>query len=446
MDCSVRGNNPNLSMPTVFEIVQHVILDKPYEKREFQPVKAGSQGSVTYKLLTEQTTNEILQKVRSFVSGNLPKGMLDIDSNSAHQYLAAAKIVDLDTNPSEMAKSTYKIREMIVLRSKAEPNGRAQINMINAFSMPPVHKKEFDILFTNELDNNHPIIKSASNAAERNNYLTGIYTYCQKEAEIVPEIVPILEAVVRDRYQTMLKVSAFLPAETSVIYKGCSGAGKSFAITKFTEKNITGINVEVAVQSTDNLKNDIVQRTQNIFNNQQSHLLGFSTFKMLSEVMKNKYPKLSTLQEGWFNSTFALDALFKDVKNAELKLEIHDFDGSFEALCLRVLNRYQFKDSAKPPFNQIEQAFKSTRESRGQLLKFLRETDSYQFSYVHANGTVDDQMPPTSAVSDPEGVNLEIKMTKELVITREHSQLFGDYLNLFLGMTIEEAFEKLRLM
>lgn len=446
MDFSARGSDNSVYFrPTVFEIVQHVIINKPYENRTFQPIVEGSNiNKVCNKLLSE-TTPEILMKVKDFVAGNLTEEMLGLESTSAYQYLAAVKIVDLGNDPSKSVKSTYKIREMILSCSKTEANGRSQINMMNAFSLPPA-TKEYDILIANEIDNNHPLVKNAVTAAERNAYLTGIYTYGQREAEIIPEMVPIIEDLVRDRSQAMLKINAFLPQETSVIYKGPSGAGKSFAIGKFTEENLKGIDADVAVQSADNIKNDLRRRTRNIFNTQQAHLLGFSILKMLSEVMKKTYPKLSTIQEGWYNSTFALDALFKDIKAAGLKLDVHDFDGSFEVICLRVLNRYRFKDSAKPALNEIEQAYKSTRETRAILLKSLRETDTYRFSYVHSNGVTDDKMQATAVVSDPDAVNRETTTTKALVITKEHAQFYGDYLNAFLGMTIEEAFEKVRLM
>jgi hypothetical protein len=429
-------------MYTIYEIAQHVITDKPYEKKPFQQIEMGLQGAVTYKLLTEETTFEILEKVRDFVSGNLSLEMIEINKETAYQYLAAAKVVDLDTDPSQMAKSTYKIREMALLRSVPENNGRGEINMLNAFSMPPVHKKDLDVLLANELDNSHPIVKKAAFGEERNSHLARIYTYCQKESEIVPEMVPIIEAVVRDRFQTMMKIAKFLPEETTVIYKGCSGAGKSFALRKFTEEHIEGIDTETAVQSTDNVKNDIRRRTQNVFSDQQVHLLGFSTFKMLSEIMKNNYPKLSTIQEGWLNSTFAVEGLFKDLKSAGLKLEMHDFDGDYEALCLRVLARYQDKDSPKPPLDQVERGFKTSRESREQLLKSLRETDNYRFLFVHSDGVVNEKVDPMSIVSKSEGVNLEIEKTKKISITEKHAQIFGEYLNLFVGMTIEEAFEK----
>ena len=148
-------------MCTIYEIAQHVITDKPYEKKAFQPIEMGSQGAVTYKLLTEETTFEILQKVRDFVRGNLSLELIEINKETAYQYIAAAKVVDLDTDPSEMTKSTYKIREMALLRSVPENNGRGEINMLNAFSMPPVLKKDLDILLANELDNSHPIVKKA---------------------------------------------------------------------------------------------------------------------------------------------------------------------------------------------------------------------------------------------------------------------------------------------
>ncbi len=432
-------------MHTIYEIAQHVVLDQPYHKEESKPLQIGSQESRIYKILSESTKFEIIEKVRNFVQGTLSEELIEneINKDNAYLYLAAAKVIDLDTSPSEMVKSTYRIRELAVLNSKPEKDGRGKINMLNAFSMPPLDKEDIDLLLSNELDISHPIVKKAAFGEERNNHLKRIYTYGQKDAKVISEMVPVIEAVVKDRFQSMLKAADSLPIDTTVVYKGCSGAGKSFAIKKLTEQCLRGISAENAIQSTDNIKKEILTRTKNVFNDQQVFLLGFSTFKMLSEAMKEKYPKLSTVQEGWFNSTFTLEGLFKDLKVANLKLEMHDFDGDYEALCLRVLARYPGQNSQKTPLDDVERAFKTSRESREQLLKSLRENvDSYQFKFVQANGEVRDDIDPKSIVSDSAGVDKEIAATKKVRITEQHAKTFGESLNSFIGMTIEEAFEK----
>jgi hypothetical protein len=298
----------------------------------------------------------------------------------------------------------------------------------------------------NEIDLDHPTIKNAKPGEERDNHLKRIYNYCRKEAQIAPEIVPVIESVIRDRFQMMIKVATLLPDETTVIYKGCSGAGKSFALKKLAEKYFKEIPIEGAVQSTDNVKNDIRSRTGNIFSTPQVHLLGFASFKELSEVMKDYHPRLSTLQEGWFNSSFAIEGLFKDLRSADLKLEMYDFDGDYTALCLRVLARHQDSDIAKPSLDWVERSFKTSRESREQLLKLLRQTDSYKFRFVHEDGVVDEKVNPMSIISNSENVNAEIENSKKTIITEKHSQIFGQYLNSFVGMTIKEAFEKVKVM
>ena len=432
-------------MQTVYAITQHIITGKPYEKKPFQPIKINSQIATTYQLLTNATHSELVEKVRSFVSGKLSLESIEINQDNAYQYLAAAKVVDLDTDPSEMIKSTYKIRKRALLSSQAEKNGRQEIKMLNAFSMPP-YKNDLDILLVNELDRHHPIVKKAAFGEERNRYLKRIYAYSQKEAVLMPEIIPLIEKIVKDRFQTLMKIAALLPDQTTVIYKGCSGAGKTFALKKFTEQYIKGIDSRKFVQSTDNIKNDLRQQTQNSFSDEQVDLLGMAVSKMFSEVMKEYYPKLATIQEGWFNSTFTIESLFKDLKSAELKLNMHDFDGDYEAICLRILARSNDKDNPTVPFNQIERSFQTSRESRQLLLKLLRETDSYQFYFVHADGIVNENIDPKSVLSDPESVNLEIEATKMTLITKRHVHLFGDHLHSFIGMTIEEAFEKIQVV
>lgn len=435
-------------MHTLYEIAQHVITDKPYETKAFQAIETGSQGAVAYRLLTEATNSDVIEKVRGFVRGEFSEESIGIQINneSAYLYLAAAKIIDLDTPRSEMIQSTYKIREMSLFRSLPEEGKRSVINMLNAFSTPPLDKKDSDILLVNEIDLDHPTIKNAKPGEEKNNHLKRVYTYSRKEAQIIPEMVSVIESVMRDRLQMMIKLANLLPPQTTVVYKGCSGAGKSFALKQLAEKSFQGISVEYAVQSSDNIKNDIRFRTKNIFNSQQLHLLGFATFKELSEAMVANYPTLSTLQEGWFNNSFGIESLFKDLISNGLKLEMHDFDGDYTALCLRVLARHQDLNIAKPSLYWIERSFKTSRESREQLLKSLRETDSYEFRFVHADGVVSEKIDPRSIVSRPEDVDLEIETTKNTIITEKDAHLFGEYLNTFIGMTIEAAFEKVKVI
>jgi hypothetical protein len=430
------------SMSTIYEIAQHVITGKPYEEKPSYTAPSECQESLAYQLLTKETTPEVINKVRAFVSGKLSQVEIQsqINSKSAYSYLAAAKIVDLDTLPSEMIQSTYKVREIALLRSISEKEGRGAINMLNAFSTPPLNKANLDILLANELDSNHPIVNNAAVGKERDNHLNRIYTYCESEAKLIPELIPVIEAVIKDRFQIMIKIDQLLPNETTVIFKGCSGAGKSFALKEFIQQFPVELTVDKAVQSTDNIKNDIKLRTGKVFNDQHAFLLGFATFKMLIKVMKDTYPKLSTLQEGCFNSTFTIEKLFKD--NMELKLEVRDFDGDAEALLLRVLARYQDPNSPKPTLAFVERTFKTSRESRGLLLHSLRKTDSYQFRFVHKNGLVDEKIDPRSITSDAKEVNAEIEAAKKMEITEQHVQLFGESLNKFVGMTIEKAFEQ----
>lgn len=89
----------------------------------------------------------------------------------------------------------------------------------------------------------------------------------------------------------------------------------------------------------------------------------------------------------------------------------------------------------------VERGFITSRESRGQLLSSLRETDSYQFTFLRADGVIDEKVDPVSVVSDPARVNLEIESIKKIIITEGHARLFGEYLNTFIGMTVEAAFE-----
>lgn len=211
--------------------------------------------------------------------------------------MAAAKVVDMDTDVSQMTQSTYKIRELALLHSKPE-NGRSEINMLNAFSIPPLEKEDVDLFLINEIDLDHIAVKNAQFGDQKNNCLKKNYTYCRQEAKIIPEVASIIEFIIKDRFQMMMKVSNSLENKTAFVYKGCTGAGKSFAINNFSQKYFNGILIEKFVQSTDQIKNDIRFRMSSSFTAPHSHLLGFAVFKELSEVARIHSPKMSTIQEG----------------------------------------------------------------------------------------------------------------------------------------------------
>jgi|GEM_PF-2254136 len=428
---------------TIHEIVQHVVCKKSYECH----CVANYNDTSAYKLLVTTTPKDVVEQVRKYVTGDLPLNDIakHIDQQSAYHFLAAAKIIDFDMCDSARKLSTFDIRKIALFQSKAEKNGRAAINMINAFSMPPQDLEKRDIMLLNEIDNSPPFIKSASEP-ERDKVSRRAYTYCQKEAAIIPEMVPVIESVIRERVQTMLEMDRALPKETAVVFKGCAGSGKSYAQKELMKKLNMQFSVDDAVQSTDNIKNHIKAKTGNIFTDQHLHLLGSSIALTLAATMKSCYPKLSTIQEGWFRSADTIDKLFMDLKKADLKLEMHDFDGDYAALCLRVLARYQDPNSPRPPMDGMERGFRFCRAARNQLLKSIRpKIDTYQFRFVDVEGIVHEDIKPETLSSSADKITEEIEKAKKTQITKKHVDVFGKFLQPFIGMTIEEAFKNANL-
>lgn len=408
---------------SIYEIARHVVIGDAY------PVKNGGsyRDSKAYAVLLGQTTNSIIQQVREHVAGSATP--LEITSETAYKYLAAAKVVDSDTPASAMKNTTYKIRELCLFRS--------DINMMNAFSTPPLDMEEPDAFLVNEVCNGHPLVKATTNADERNALSKRLYGYSQKKAVVLPELIPVIEKVIGDRYNSMMEVAKHIPEKTLTVFKGCSGAGKSHALNEFVVETVANIPADRVVQSTDNTKNDIRERTGKIFSDQHAHLIGFSIFRMMLEVIKERHPLLSSIQEGWFNSPDAVNNLFKDLNKEELKLEMRDYDGDFSALALRVLARQNNPLSPRPPFDQVIRGFKTSRESRPLLLKSLREGDTYSFTFVDNTGHVGKKDP----LSISTAVDAEIEETKSMLITEKHAEIFGHSLKEYVGMTIQDAFK-----
>ncbi len=427
-------------MATILNIAKYVVNGDPYP-----PLLARHtvRSSAVFQILTTATTDAIVERVENYVRGKCGEAALsEITEENAYEYLAATKLIDMTIASEEMVNSTYKIRELCLLNSKVIPGVRNKINIMNAFSNPPADLEDVDLLLANEIDNVHPAVTSAPFGEPRNKILSKIYDYSQTKALVVPELVSIVEEVVAERFAAMEKVSTHIPEKTMIVFKGCSGSGKSYALRHFLSEEIGAFSPNTAVQSTDNTKKDIRERTGKVFTDQQVHLFGFAVFKMMSQEIKNHSPDISTLQEGWFNSSPGIENLFKDLSKQGLKLQMKDFDGDFEALALRVLARQGDIDTPRPPLEQVVRGFKTSRESRPQLLCSIRNEDTYAFRFVDKYARISDEKDPLSVPSLPEAVDLEILQGKDLVISEAHVDLFGEHLRNVVGLTISEAFTK----
>ncbi|MBX9744421.1 MAG: hypothetical protein K2X08_04340 [Chlamydiales bacterium] len=188
-------------MATVLNIAKHVVTGEPYPI-SFTPHIA--RDSTVFRLLTAATTDSIVERVNNYIKGEGSGAALsEINDENAYEYLAATKLIDMITAPETMINSTYKIRELCLLKSKAVPGRRNEINMMNAFSTPPVDLEDIDLLLANEIDNGHPAVMGAPFGDPRNKILSKIYDYSQTKALVVPELVSIVEQVIAERFTAM---------------------------------------------------------------------------------------------------------------------------------------------------------------------------------------------------------------------------------------------------
>lgn len=424
-------------MFTLQTIAKHTIANEPYP----ESIKNNASSSCAYRLLMTATTETMIDRVRDYVKGKICLDDIvgNIDPSNVYEYLAASKIVDLETSLSEMKNTTFKIREFCMGKSK-KMGEKTEINGMNAFSTPCLHLEEINLLLANELHQGHAQVMKAPFGQERNKLLASIYTYAQEHAQILPEFVSIIEAIIHDRKNQMQISSNILPEKTTIVFKGPSGSGKSYSIRKYASQLGDNIDPFQLIQSTDNIKHDIRTRTGNIFSDQQVYLLGMSIFKMMSKEMKVHYPMLSTIQEGWFHSAEAINNLFKDLNQTQFKLDMKDFDGDFIALSLCALSSHMDPYAARPPFNDTARTFKLNRESRHVLINSLRQGDTYHLTYVHGNGKIEEGKKPESIFVNSEEIDQEIEKVRNTIITQEHVNCFGKDLSTFIGMTISEAF------
>ncbi|MEI8300965.1 MAG: hypothetical protein WCG10_05065 [Chlamydiota bacterium] len=426
-------------MATIREIVQHIANGTPYKNSS--GYIRGYQMSTGYQLLTQETSTDIIDIISRFICGFSHQSESDlvdsINTENAYSYLAAAKIVDIDTSLDSKMQTTYAIRERILTCCRDQEDKRGKMTMLNAFSIPPLDKDDMDVLLVNELDDNHPLVRESS---ERDSLKARIYTYCQEKAQIISEALPYVEGLVRDRIKTMEKFSHHIPSKTSVVFREAQGAGELLTLKRLEKFCIKGVEVDKLVQSTDNLKKDLRGRIGTNFTDEQVHLLGLSTFTMLSKVMKATQSHISTFEERSLNSVSTITDLFKDLQVSDMTLEMHDFDGDYEAICLRTLANYQDPNSAKPSMELVERGFKKNRESRMHLLESLKLTDRYECCFARKDNSVD-VVDPHSIDSSAGALDREIAETKVSIITEHHVQLFGESLRSFIDKTIEDAFK-----
>lgn len=428
-------------MPTINELAKHVVIG---ESVQSYPILKPNENAKAYPILMGATTPDIIQRVRDFVKGKNSFEQLEkeLGPDNAYSYLAAAKVVDMDTPPNEMINTTSKIRGLCVLQSKKTVE-RNEINMINAFSTPPKEIDNVDILLANELDHIHPIVNKAPFGNQRNVLLTEIYNYSQYKASITPEMASLIKEIMIERYKSLMEVGKQLPEKTFLVFKGSTGTGTSEEIQKFISNTMKNqFSLEQLTQNTETVKKIILNRTKGKFTEQQAHLLAHTIHKLLMEVTKKQHPKLSTLQEGWFNSSDGIKNLFKSLDD-DMKLEIRDYDGDFLALCLKVLSASNQPEGSKPPFDRVMRGFKTSRESRPELLQALRPQDKYSFHFINDNGVIDDKKDPRSLSVLPTEVDKEIEKVKSTVITEDHIRIFGKFLTKFLNLTIADAFKKM---
>ncbi|MDF2549533.1 MAG: hypothetical protein K0S07_600 [Chlamydiales bacterium] len=424
-------------MYTLENIVRHVVLDEPYSSLP-APSIDDIRDSRGYNLLLNASTPEIVAKVRMYAQQRIPS-LLEVTRENATQYLAAAKMVDLEDATSQFEEATYKIRSLCILNS-------LKINLMNAFSTPPLypqasieHRHGIGAWLLTELDHAHETVLKAPSLEMRTLMMRHIYQYAEREARLIPKMVKLIEKIVSKRYLAAINSAKHQPEKTLTIYQGPAGSGKKDALKKRAAQ--TGLKLSHLVQSTECIKLDIQKKTAGLYGGQDVHLLSFSLFKLFVEAMKEYNGQLSSIQEGCF---FGADPL-RELLGAGLKAEIYDFDGDFKALSLRLLAQYKNQKGSKLSFDTILDLFKSCRKKRPELLDLVasRPEDRYHLSYVTSKGQVLEDKDPRSVASQPEQIEREIAEAKGALIEEAHLCIFGAALADFVGLTIEEAFKRI---
>lgn len=433
---------------TIQEIVEFIIGSEQPVTPHKKPLDVFN--SRTYDILRCQTTRTIIDTITGYLEGNIPASDIKrrIKPSNIFKYLAACKVLDECARCS--FKTTWYIRSLCLKKSQGK------ITLMNILFNPPldyISKEEYineeDIMILNETDNNHEVIHRAPFGEERDKILKDLYIFCQTKALLISEFADEIMGIVSTRFQALLYLGDGLPPQTAIIYRGCSGSGKTKMLKDtYSDMSIIYKNrplIDTGIQSTDNFKKDIKAAFTSKFpdlqvTDSQAHLLAFSVFKVFCNVLrKSMYKSVPTISEGWYNSKSSIDELCAMRDEYGLKLQINDFDGDALTIFLRALLRRDESGAPTPPLSAVVRSFKMCRENRPYLVSKLKEDDSYRLFYSTGNRI--DEIPYNSILVSSFNIDTLLKDVCSHVITEDDIQTYGKGLEKYIGMSISEAYK-----
>lgn len=416
---------------TINEIAQYIVNPQSFNASTTENYYTCNEKVNAVQALREMTTPEIEDVVRSYVKNQISFDDLktSINVQTIDQYLAAAKIIDMIIPYSEMINTTFQVRIECLKRDKEIRQGtnKTNTNIVNVFLLPC--ENETDPVFLNGVNNAHPMVKD--DPVKRNH----MYSVVRDKIYLHPEASKKLCEILQIFYNSIVESSLKLPENTTTIFRGCSGAGKSYALMQQLQLEKIS-DVAKIVLSTDSIINLFTNDSNFKSTPDQTFLLGMLSRTALELAIKQHKPSLPLVQEGWYKIPAQINGLFVENRLTDIK----DFDGDFRIIALRMLSRFSQSNSNSLSLDIVWRNYCECRESRSYLIEKLRPEDTYNLQYSLNDGNFIQYTTETAKnlVVKPE----EMEEAIAYVINNEDVIKLGDCLRPYIGLTIAQAYTK----
>lgn len=383
----------------------------------------------------------ILDEVSSYLNGNC---FFDADSviteKNFRDYLNVAKYLDLLSNDGYQ-NSTYPIRCECLLKS----NGT--LKTLEAFSY------RLNPYFFEDFDENQQFLP---------NKKYELYHAGQYELTFVPEWIEIQKRIIHEVVDTVKSFSSQLGYKNPrlILFTGTYGSGKSYQVRHHRLTEHLDFNPNALFSGV--LGTDAIKQLYKVFfpgaTGGQVHHEGVAIRLQIMKALFCHFPNLSILQEAVLSTESSIEEQFALAHDNGFKINLIDLDADLETACLRILKRDPSKGEANPHFRAIVAAEKMIRTNRSILQKKVQKSDDVSlYELIVSN------KGQTHLVAQKQGETLVVFAGQEQrflealapsstmlqeqvanrIITKEDCLLYGNQLEKFVGMTIEDALLKL---
>lgn len=395
---------------------------------------------------SENTIPEIPETVLDNVSRYLNgERDLNVDSTITQEnyrdYLNAAKFFDL-LSTDGYEKTTYPIRLACFLKSKGK------VKSLEAFSY------RLNPEFFEDFNKQGEFIP---------NKKFELYHAGQFELTFVPEWVEIQKQITCEVIDTVNNFSKQLGYNNNphlLLFTGTYGSGKSYQVHhhRLTENIDFDQNALFSgVLSSDAIKRVYMELVPGATNDQVHHE-GVAIRLQIMKALFCYFPYASIIQEAVLSTESSIENQLILANENHFKINLIDTDADLETACLRILTRDPSKGDSIPHFRATVAAQKMIRTSRTILHhKVERNKEIIEYELIYSeNGQsyliaqkkegklqiAPGQEERFLKALSPTSSSL-VEEVAQRVITEDDCLVYGNQLEKFIGMKIEDALLKL---